>query len=72
MLKIPEIFLKQLKILQIIIKTKNKNFIKNKIRRKNKKNDRKEEKTTLFYHFFEVEVLQKKFIIDMIKENENC
>ena len=42
-----------------------------KIKRKNEKNDRKEEKTTLFYHFFEVEVLQKKFIIDMIKENEN-
>ena len=48
-----------------------KNFTKNEIGRKNEKNGRKEEKTTLFYHFFEVEVLQKKFIIGMIKVYEN-
>ena len=48
-----------------------KNFTKNKIWRKRKKNDRKEEKKTFFYHFFRVELLQKKYIIDMIKENEN-
>ena len=46
-------------------------FTKNEIGRKNEKNDRKREKTTFFYHFFEVELLQKKDIIDMIKENEN-
>ena len=44
---------------------------KNEIERNEEKNDRKKEKKTFFYHFFDIEVLQKKCIIDMIKVYEN-
>ena len=46
-------------------------FIKFKNRSNEEINDRIGEKSTLFYHFFEVEVLQKNFIIDIIKMYEN-
>lgn len=47
-----------------------KNFTKKEKWRKIKKNDRKTEKGTFFYHFFVWKLLQKKSIIDMIRENE--
>lgn len=33
-------------------------------------NNRKDEIMTFFYYFFDLQLLQKKCIIDMIKENE--
>jgi len=40
-------------------------------KRKSKKKDRKDRKSNIFYLFFDVEVLQKKWIIVMIGMNKN-